>query len=74
MRASENEQTLEEYLRDQLVAAYRTAFHAEFERLYGFNCPLCGSHGPHDQAACDVKMAAWAPTGLLGHTGAEPAS
>jgi hypothetical protein len=30
-------------------------------------CPLCGQPGPgaHDDAACEAKMAAWRPTGIL---------
>ncbi len=32
--------------------------------LHGW-CPLCGQVGEHDQAACDAKMVAWKPTGLL---------
>src|SRR5215216_7063311 len=37
------------------------------EELGRLPCPLCGQPtGSHDDAACEAKMAAWRPTGLLG--------
>ena len=49
-----------EYLNTELMRSYAEAVDA------ATTCMLCGETMPgHDQAACDAKMAAWKPVGLL---------
>jgi hypothetical protein len=59
------EQTFAEWLNAEMMRSYQAHVAANI------SCPLCGQPGmpgfdAHDDAACEAKMAAWKPTGLLG--------